>query len=318
MSAIPEEVLSRAEGCLLGQLAGDSLGSLVEFEDADSIRAQHPRGVRELADGGVWDTIAGQPTDDSEMALALARSLVRNGKFSIEDVRASYVRWHESRPFDIGHTTRCGLDGHPILASQGNGALMRISPLGIFGWKMQPAELAKCAAADAGLTHPNEICRQVNWLYGTAVADAIREGHSAKAVYEGIAARSAEWKVDAAIRERIEWAPTRRPADYSHQMGWVLTAFHNALHELVNGTTLEESIVETVHRGGDTDTNAAICGALLGAVHGREAIPQQWAESIAVCRATPERSRQPRPPEYWPHDALELADQLVHVGAASK
>ena len=83
MSAVPEEVLSQAQGCLLGQLAGDSLGSLVECEDAATIRAQYPQGVRELADGGVWNTIAGQPTDDSEMALALARSLVRNGKFSI-------------------------------------------------------------------------------------------------------------------------------------------------------------------------------------------------------------------------------------------
>ena len=318
MSAIPKEVLSRAEGCLLGQLAGDSLGSLVEFKDAYAIRVHYPQGVRELADGGFWDTIAGQPTDDSEMALALARSLVRNGEFSIEDVHASYQRWYDSRPFDMEYTTHCGLDGHPVLWSQSNGALMRISPLGIFGWKMQPAELAKCAAAETALTHPNEICRQVNWLYATAVAEAIREGHSAAAVYEGIAARAEDWKVDAAIRKRIEQAPTHGPADYINQMRRVLTAFHNALHELVNSTTLEDAVIATVHCGGDTDTNAAICGALLGAVHGREAVPQQWAESIAACRATPERSRQPRPPEYWPHDALELADQLVHVGAASK
>jgi len=36
---------------------------------------------------------------------------------------------------------------------------------------------------------------------------------------------------------------------------------------------LEEAVVDSVMRGGDTDTNAAICGALLGAVHGRGAIP---------------------------------------------
>ena len=95
MEDIPEGVRSRAQGCLLGQIAGDSLGSLVEFEDAGTIRSMYPDGVRELADGGVWNTLAGQPTDDSEMALALARSLVRNGEFSIEDIRASYVRWYE-------------------------------------------------------------------------------------------------------------------------------------------------------------------------------------------------------------------------------
>ena len=77
---------------MLGQLAGDSLGSLVEFKDANTIRTLYPNGVRELADGGVWDTLAGQPTDDSEMALALARSLIRNGEFSLNDTLAVALR----------------------------------------------------------------------------------------------------------------------------------------------------------------------------------------------------------------------------------
>ena len=308
-------VLSRAQGCVLGQLAGDALGSLVEFKDAETIRTLYPEGIRALADGGVWDTIAGQPTDDSE--LALARSLVRNGAFTVDDVRAAYVRWLDSGPFDIGHTTRCGLAGRPLLDSESNGALMRVSPLGIFGWTMHPRTLAECASDDAALTHPNNVCRQVNGLCATAVAEAIREGLSGDEVYERIAARAAEWDVHGAIRERIERAPAHRPPEYSRQMGWVLTAFQNALHELVNGTSLDASLIETVHQGGDTDTNAAICGALLGAVHGREAIPRQWAESIAACRATTARSRQPRPAEYWPHDALELAERLVQAGASA-
>ncbi len=74
-------ILSRARGCLLGQLAGDALGSLVEFWSPEEIRRAYPAGVRDLADGGVWDTIAGQPTDDSEMALALARMLAERGTY---------------------------------------------------------------------------------------------------------------------------------------------------------------------------------------------------------------------------------------------
>jgi len=65
--------IDQAQGCLLCQLAGDALGSLVEFQSPDEIRRGYPDGVRELADGGTWNTIAGQPTDDSEMALILAR-----------------------------------------------------------------------------------------------------------------------------------------------------------------------------------------------------------------------------------------------------
>src|SRR4029077_5068550 len=64
-------LLSRAQGCLLGQVAGDSLGGLVEFATAEEIRRQYPDGPRLLADGGTWNLLAGQATDDSEMALAL-------------------------------------------------------------------------------------------------------------------------------------------------------------------------------------------------------------------------------------------------------
>jgi hypothetical protein len=62
-------------------LAGDALGSAVEFRTAADIARDHPRGVTTLTDGGTWNLIAGQPTDDSEMALALARSLVARGGF---------------------------------------------------------------------------------------------------------------------------------------------------------------------------------------------------------------------------------------------
>ena len=81
------EALLRAQGCLLGQLAGDALGSLVEFRAPDDIWREYPNGVRKLADGGTWNTIAGQPTDDSEMALSLARMLVDQGKYDPVEAR---------------------------------------------------------------------------------------------------------------------------------------------------------------------------------------------------------------------------------------
>ena len=96
-------------------------------------------------------------------------------------------------------------------------------------------------------------------------------------------------------------------------MGWVLTAFQNALYELLHAPTLEDGVIETVRCGGDTDTNGAICGALLGAVYGRDAVPEQWVDRIAKCRPTHETA-QPRPKEYWPNDALRLAEKLLQAG----
>src|SRR6516164_1714224 len=97
---VEAEILLRAEGCLLGQLAGDSLGGLVEFQTPAEIRRRYPDGVRELADGGTWGTIAGQPTDDSEMALMLARTLIKHRRYDPEEARKAYVFWLNSDPFD--------------------------------------------------------------------------------------------------------------------------------------------------------------------------------------------------------------------------
>ncbi len=105
--------VSRAQGCLLGQLAGDALGSLVEFRGPEDIRLEYPDGVRELADGGTWNTIAGQPTDDSEMALLLARMLAQQGRYDREEARKAYLFWLNSEPFDCGMTVASGLRGQP-------------------------------------------------------------------------------------------------------------------------------------------------------------------------------------------------------------
>ena len=61
--------VDRAQGCLLDQLAGDALGTLFEFQSPEEIRSSYPEGMRNLADGGTWNTIAGQLTDDSEIAI---------------------------------------------------------------------------------------------------------------------------------------------------------------------------------------------------------------------------------------------------------
>src|SRR5208283_5579019 len=172
-SSLDPSTLSRAQGCLLGQLGGDALGSLVESKSPEAIRRKYPNGVRELADGGTWNTIAGQPTDDSEMALMLARMLVEQRGFDSDKARQAYTFWLNSGPFDCGSTVRRGLRGQPNLASQANGAMMRISPLGIFGSNYGHQQVAEWARHDAGLTHSNPVCLQANALFAMAIAHSI-------------------------------------------------------------------------------------------------------------------------------------------------
>ena len=318
MCVDPDKIL-RAQGCLLGQLAGDALGGLVEFQSPEAIRRKYPNRVRELANGGTWNTIAGQPTDDSEMALMLARMLIKQRRYDPEEARKAYAFWINSAPFDCGSTVSSGLRGRVKADSQANGAMMRISPLGIFGANYDLQQVAEWARQDAALTHPHPVCLQANALFSMAIAKAIGTLKSAQELYEQIKKWAAELEVEAPLMNAVADAATNPPADYLHQQGWVLIAFQNALWQLLHAPNLEEGVVDTVMRGGDTDTNAAIAGALLGAVYGREAIPAQWVEKLLSCRpeAGQPHVRHPRPECFWPVDAMELAERLITVAGTS-
>ena len=323
-SAIPKvrvsepEVLSRAQGCLLGQLAGDALGSAVEFLTAVKIAQTHPNGVKLLTDGGTWDLIAGQPTDDSEMALALARTLVEQGNFDGAAIGRAYVEWQRSGPFDIGATTSTGIEAlargqRASSKSQSNGALMRVSPVGIFA-AGDPANAAQLGAKDALLTHPHPICQAASAAFAAAVAIGVHGG-DAEAMWSAANEHAGATPESNLVRDALNAARASGPQDFYHQMGWVLTAFQNAFFHLMHGNKLADAVIATVAEGGDTDTNAAVCGALLGAAQGREAVPLQWRNAVLTCRPVQAADvENPRPQTYWPDDALDLAEALLVAG----
>jgi ADP-ribosylglycohydrolase len=319
---------------LLGQLVGDALGSMVEFRSASDIQKEYPNGLRRILASPVWHTIAGQPTDDSEMALALADTLVRFG-FDSEKVAAAYGQWLLSNPFDVGNTigqatraiVEAGKRGEGLeLAvydkanwdSEANGALMRQSPLAIWGCKLPPAELSAMVKRDTALTHPNAVCRDASAALIVAIAKTIREGLDGNAAYTA----ALEWNASAgtshAVTQAIEKAYREKP-DFERYSGHVLVALQNALYQALHAGSLEEGVVDTVMSGGDTDTNGAIAGALLGAIYGIGGIPAQWRDTVLNCKPKEgERGvMHPRPEIYWPSQALSLSSKLVAAGNSS-
>ena len=293
--------VEKAQGVLLGQVIGDSLGSRVEFKSAEEIGKLFPRGVRELADGGPYHTIAGQPTDDSEMALTLARAILRHHGFERDKVLDAYRDWMQTRPIDIGETTERGLLGLHTTESESNGSLMRVSPIGVWA-AGDPARAAAAAREDSMLTHPNPLCVEACAAYCAAIAAGV-SGASRKEMVKVALAHCSGPAHDAIKRNAL-------PEDFTR--GRALIALQNAFYRLSSGASVEESLVATVGCGGDTDTNAAITGALLGAVLGREAFPARWVYAVLACRPLTEAaSPRPRPTEYWPDDVLELAEALL-------
>lgn len=307
--------LSRPLALLYGQFVGDALGSLVEFRGPEDIEREYPDGVREMVDGGTWDTVAGQLTDDSEMALALARSLVEHQEFHPYSVLTAYRSWFHSRPFDCGNTVAAGLDGRPNRESQANGAMMRISPLALFPDRFEIEQLAEWARYDAMWTHPHPVCVAANDLYVVALAEAVRSDRTPQEIYELVRTRAIERDVPAKLLEVVERSSESPPSDFTTHAGWVLIAFGNALYRLLHAENFEEGLVATIMQGGDTDTNGAICGALLGAVRGVEEIPERWRKTVLECRPTETdpRVKRPRPEEYWPVDVEKIVHRLVHT-----
>ncbi len=62
--------------------------------------------------------------------------------------------------------------------------------------------------------------------------------------------------------------------------GFVLDTLECALWAWWHHDDFEEALIKVVNLGGDTDTNAAVAGALLGAQFGLDAIPKRWREKV--------------------------------------
>ena len=317
-----DETVDRAKGCLLGQVIGDNLGGLVEFSTEEEISRLYPNGPRNLEDGGIWNILAGQATDDSELALALAHAILEKGTYDAGRVAAAYSDWIASGPFDVGNTTRMALgpvvaaepgrraetaNAHADKASQSNGSLMRTCPIGI--WARHPAIADRYARMDSRLTHPNAVCVDACGVFAAAVAEGIRTGDR-HAMYREARSRART----AAVREALVRAQQGKlPESYGRHMGWVLVALQNAFYRLLHGTSFEDGLIATVKKGGDSDTNGAIAGALLGAACGAARIPARWTVPVLACRPDARLGADnPRPTVYWPNNVPEIAESLLN------
>jgi fructose-1,6-bisphosphatase/inositol monophosphatase family enzyme/ADP-ribosylglycohydrolase len=303
-------LLARAQGCLLGQVAGDSLGGLTAAARGEPMAAKATR----LEDGGRGQRLAGQPSADTELALALARSILAKGEYEADRALAAYTDWLRSEPFDGGGATGAALAGGPSPDSQANGSLMRGGPLALYAQALPAARAVELAQRDSGLTHPHPVCRDAVAALVVAIHHALGAGDGPEPAHRAALSWARTAGAARPVVEALEAAPATPPVCDGESPSFVLIALGNAFHELLNAPSLVEGLVATVRRGGDADHNAAVAGALLGAVHGREAIPAQWRQMILSCRPHPLRTARPRPMACWPVDVLELSERLLLAG----
>jgi ADP-ribosyl-[dinitrogen reductase] hydrolase len=235
---------------------------------------------------------AGTTTDDTAMARNLVRSLVERGALDADDVLARHITWLASRPPDVGNLTRIVLsraaEGASDAAreyvqqrgpevSAGNGSVMYCAPLGV-AYAFRPDELLKLAPALSAVTHWDERCRTACLAVTLAVASIVRGEPGDRAVIDAVTA-----VVEREGGEELEYlvgqAGRARPVD-GPDMGFTLFTAGLALQVAANRLPFEDGLRHVVGLGGDTDTNAAVAGALLGALHGRSGLPAPWLDRL--------------------------------------
>jgi ADP-ribosyl-[dinitrogen reductase] hydrolase len=277
-------LLERYEGALLGLACGDALGGAVEFFSRFAIARQYPDGVREIVGGGPHGLRPGEVTDDTAMALAIARACGPDG-IDLDAVVDNFVAWYRSDPKDIGITTSRALTklaaGVPWreIGDQmtretpgklaGNGAVMRTAPVALM-FRQDRDALRQYSIDTARMTHPDPMATWGAVALNQAIVHLLKGGDVAT-VREAAIADVAEDAVVIAIRDTAE----RDYADVSSD-GFVLHTLGAAFWCLAHRDSAEEAIAAAVSMGDDCDTTGAVTGALAGALYGSSALPERW------------------------------------------
>jgi len=288
------EVADRLVGSALGAALGDALGAPFEFLRGRNVPSPIP--ALELP----WmDLPPGSTTDDTAMARNLMRSLVACDGFDADDLIRRHVEWLGSDPPDVGALTGRVLrrvargEDAPTVArevweqrgpevSAGNGSVMYCAPLGL-AYANRPERLLEFAPALSALTHHDGRCRTAVLAVTLTVAALVR-GETAEDAAGSALAAVAEREGGEELEFLVDAVGGSRPIDGPDQ-GFCLYAAATAFQALLRGDDVETELRRVVALGGDTDTNAAVAGALLGARDGVAGSPVGWLLRLADAAA---------------------------------
>jgi ADP-ribosylglycohydrolase len=309
------DVEDRAAGCLVGQAFGDALG--VPYEDGTRPLDAVPR----LLGGGLGDYEPGEWSDDTQMAICVARAAL-DADVTTEDgldaVAARFEEWHASRPADIGVQTSRVLRDAELLDGRaahrlrtaayalheqtgrtaGNGALMRTAAVAL-ALHGDADAIAAAARAVAELTHADPLAGDSCVLWCLAIDAALHDERPDPAAHLDRlpAQRRDQW---AAWIAAADGADPAAFADNGSTVTALQAAWAGIRYSKDRGvTSFLRMVCDAIRAGGDTDTVAAIAGSLAGASWGLEMLRDERVGRL----------------HGWPGmDAVDLADlarQLV-------
>jgi len=304
--------VSQYEGCMVGLALGDALGAPVEFLDLDQIVKEYgPDGICGLEP---WREFrGGYFTDDTQMSLATARGCIdaylelRHGQSwrPVQAVYRRYLAWLRTQDIPYMNrapgatclwslrTGRMGTVEKPLNSRKGCGGVMRVAPVGL---SFPPGQAFAHGAQFAAITHGHPSGYLPAGALASIIACLLEGGSLERALDFSVSElrrrpgnEETLAAIDAAVRLSSDGVP---PLSAIPQLGggWVgEEALAISLFCVLSSRDdWETAVLMAVNHSGDSDSTGCIVGAILGALHGIEALPQPWVaqlESVSGIRA---------------------------------
>jgi ADP-ribosylglycohydrolase len=293
---VPATPKTAISSLLFGIAVGDALGVPVEFRPRGSFH------VTEMQGYGTHNQPPGTWSDDTSLALCLADSLSRG--FDPADIAENFVKWHDEAAFtahgavfDIGISTgraisrlKAGIApenaGCAGVNENGNGSLMRIAPLVFYLADKPEAERFKITKAVSSITHSHPWSVAACYIYleylrklalgmdkDTAYADLYRDFWRGN-LHIG---SDTVGKFDRLFETDIRTLPE----SHIRSGGFVIDTLEAAFWCFLTTDNYRDAVLKAVNLGDDTDTTAAVTGALAGLAYGLDGIPVEWLNVLA-------------------------------------
>ena len=283
-SGAAQRRLDAARGALLGTFVGDALGMPYEGSSPERV----PERV-EMAEARLG---RGTYTDDTEMMIALAESLLDRGRVEAEPLAQAFLAAHRPERGYGGGTLavfglwRAGVSVEDAAlravpgGSYGNGAAMRVAPVGVL-FAQDPERLRVEAERSASVTHAHPLGVDACVVQATAVGAAVRGEEILSAVRSAAATDDLAERIER-VAELLEGSVVC-PAQAAATLGSSSAGPESvplAVYAALSHRSFAEAAGFAVRCGGDTDTVAAMSGAIAGARDGAEAIPARWLHAL--------------------------------------
>lgn len=297
MDQIPAEFVARCRGSILGTAFGDALGRPVEGMTAEEILTHHGRIVDYLP----VDDEVGRYSDDTQLTLATLVSLVKQEGLDPEDcARCCAEAYDPDRGYgrsasEVFLSLRRGVDyrqtGTLLFpeGSFGNGAAMRIAPVGLMYGHL-PVERLRQVVFEAVLSthvHAEAIDGAVSIAFFIGRLSRLHKDGAVD--IEQLFIQLSGLTKDETMRAKIDlaWSLLRADIDDSiaiEQIGNGVRSSESVVLALFLASRylddVETALIKAVHCGGDTDTIAAMVGALVGARNGDRFFPDRWHKGL--------------------------------------